>query len=114
MSSAICFNLDQSKILSSGNGLNCVALGAYSTHFPRKPTDFRSGYLQVSTNCSYSTLAFNSLMYPFMHLGEREQNGEIQKLTPAPVNRTQDLMITKPTLYLTTTDTNEISMDEKL
>ena len=24
MSSAICFNLDQSKILSSGNELNCV------------------------------------------------------------------------------------------
>ena len=26
MSSAICFNLDQSKILSSGNGLNCQAM----------------------------------------------------------------------------------------
>ena len=27
MSSAICFNLDQSKILSSGNGLNLNAIG---------------------------------------------------------------------------------------
>ena len=30
MPSAICFNLDQSKILSSGNGLNCTVVFDYS------------------------------------------------------------------------------------
>ena len=29
MSSAVCFNLDQSKILSSGNGLNCEYTSVY-------------------------------------------------------------------------------------
>ena len=33
MSSAICFNLDQSKILSSGNGLNGTqSIHVYLTH----------------------------------------------------------------------------------
>ena len=32
-------------------------------------------------------------------------NEKIPKLTPAPVNRTQDLKIARPTLYLKTTDT---------
>ena len=32
-------------------------------------------------------------------------NEKIRKLTPAPGNQTQDLKITRPTLYLKTTDT---------
>ena len=32
-------------------------------------------------------------------------NEKIPKLTPAPGNRTRDLKIARPTLYLTTTDT---------
>ena len=32
-------------------------------------------------------------------------NEKIPKLTPAPENRTRDLKIARPTLYLTTTDT---------
>ena len=34
MSSAICFNLDQSKILSSGSGLTC-----YQNQTNKKPKD---------------------------------------------------------------------------
>ena len=33
MSSAICFNLDQSKILSSGNGLNYIKVYVKSQKF---------------------------------------------------------------------------------
>ena len=42
MSSAICFNLDQSKILSSGSGLICCHQNAHNSldkvnPFPNKP-----------------------------------------------------------------------------
>ena len=37
MSSAICFNLDQSKILSSGNGLTFISLTPYHTVYSFNP-----------------------------------------------------------------------------
>ena len=46
MSSAICFNLDQSKILSSGNGLS---LSSIYTHFNTfKEKSFKKNYKQIS------------------------------------------------------------------
>ena len=39
---------------------------------------------------------------------------KISKLTPAPGNRTRHLMIGRPTLYLTTTDTSSCSVEGHL
>ena len=67
MSCAICFNLDQSKILSSGNGLktyqqliafgNIVGKGeiarySMDTHFDASSTDIFLKHCRKSRNCS--------------------------------------------------------------
>ena len=46
MSFALCFSLDQSKILSSGNGLNTIPLISYFIFNEKKITDF----LQMQRN----------------------------------------------------------------
>ena len=76
MSAAICFNLDQSKILSSGNGLSHLFTEHDSimfNSFPNKPwfsrvcsksvlkTLFEKEKLLVTSNFSFS----NSVFYPF-------------------------------------------------
>ena len=54
MSSAICFNLDQSKILSSGNGLNRNKLVYYHC-----PSSFRS--LNVPSSACSRCPSFGSV-----------------------------------------------------
>ena len=51
MTSAVCFNFDQSKILSSGNGLNppSLKLGVPLTHSQTNPCLYMSAaHVQVS------------------------------------------------------------------
>ena len=87
MSSAICFNLYQSKFKH-----------IYFTSIEKQVTT----YTNLSRFCFLETAP---VLVPNVWANEK-----IPKLTPAPGYRTQDLKIARPTLYLTTMDTTDTSL----
>ena len=65
MSSAICLNLDQSKILSSGNGLNaektCPKQFYFSYKVVKNPLSLKHGIFSIGWN--HSILTDNEYIY---------------------------------------------------
>ena len=62
MSSAICFNLDQSKIFSSGNELNGAETAEFATDIDKK-TFWEKEKMLVTNILSFSQIVFYKLLY---------------------------------------------------